>query len=232
MQTILPLKLKNLRCSTVGEGRLLLYPSSILPQRKKGIFKLTFHHHTLFIKHNRCFSTLPLLRFHHNSFQSGSRIPKQTIIFTKMTLLLAVQFQSFTLPSSLASIEEFLEKIDRKYHNPNLLIILQELLLNALEYGSFQISATQKERLIEENRYTRLLAQQTNQKKIYVRIAHIASFLVVQIEDEGEGFDAHNLQIHNRLFSGRGILLAKRLAFALAYNTKGNCATFLYRITP
>lgn len=230
MHTISLLKLKNLKCKNLEEGKILLYPSFLEQKDTQDSFILLFHTYKFLMRKKRCFSTMQLQRLYHGVFQSGSRIPKNAVIFNKFTLLLAARFEYFTLPSSLEAIEEFLQKMELRYHNPTLSILMQELLLNAFEYGSLRISASDKESLIAQDRYYTYLLHATSSKNIHIRIAHIPSFLVVQIEDEGEGFDTDNYDIQSRLFSGRGIMLAKNLATTLAYNTKGNCATFLYRI--
>ena len=230
MHAISLLKSKNLKCEYLEEGKLLLYPSFLEQKDAQDSFILLFHTYKFLIRKKCCFSTMQLQRLYHGAFQSGSHIPKNAVIFNKFTLLIATHFEYFTLPSSLEAIEKFLQKIELRYHNPNLSILMQELLLNAFEYGSLQISASDKESLIAQERYYKYLSHTTSSKNIYIRIAHIPSFLVVQIEDEGEGFDTDNYNIQSRLFSGRGIMLAKNLATALAYNAKGNCATFLYRI--
>ena len=230
MQTISFLKSNNLKCSTIQEEKLLLYPDNIVVENKKDYCKLSFHNQRLLIKNNRCFSTSTLWRPFHGPFLSGSKIPKNTMIVHRYTLLLALEFEYYTLNSSLRAIKNFLFTLERRYDNPNLSIIFQELLLNALEYGNLQITPYDKERLIEQNRYDQMLKQKESTKKIFIRMGRIASFLIGQIEDEGEGFSLYNYD-KNRLFSGRGILLAKKLALALAYNEKGNCVTFLYRIT-
>lgn len=116
---------------------------------------------------------------------------------------------------------------------------LQELLLNAVEHGNFEISHDEKKQAVAEGRYDTLLDERAARPELRDRrvIVHVsydaqARRLRYRITDEGNGFDWR--AIWNQKLdwtsltegSGRGLLLTRALFPDLSYNEQGNEVTF------
>ncbi|MEC4889560.1 MAG: response regulator [Nitrospira sp.] len=116
---------------------------------------------------------------------------------------------------------------------------LQELLLNAVEHGTLDISYHGKQEAIAQNRYGELVQERLLQSRrtpravtIHVHCDRIARVLEYTIADEGRGFDWQGVlrQAHMACdvedTSGRGIFLARSFFPSLSYNEHGNAVTF------
>lgn len=114
-------------------------------------------------------------------------------------------------------------------------LALRELVLNAIEHGNLGISYDQKTRALETSTLDQVLAQRRAQPPYAGRRTRVSATvksdeIVVQVTDEGDGFDwrslpdptdwEHLLDIH-----GRGVLLARLSVDRLVYNQKGNQVT-------
>ncbi len=102
-------------------------------------------------------------------------------------------------------INIFIEyKLDKKYFNKTYLCI-SEAVINSIRHGN----------------------KNDLNKQVSIVADCIETEIIVQIEDEGEGFDINNVKnptlkenVNNE--SGRGIFIIKNLSDSIEYNDKGN----------
>ena len=118
-------------------------------------------------------------------------------------------------------------------------VVLQELLLNAIEHGNLNISAEDKSHALSENRFDQLMLQRRNSSKyakrrVYVSMYHNVDrgILEFRVRDEGKGFDWESVfggqtdRLPMAAGSGRGIFLARTLIPQLTYHHNGNTVSF------
>ncbi|MCP9473289.1 MAG: ATP-binding protein [Nitrospira sp.] len=116
---------------------------------------------------------------------------------------------------------------------------LQELLLNAVEHGNFEISHDEKKQAVAEGRYDVLLSERSARPELRDRRVVVevscdtrARRLRYCIRDEGNGFEWKTILSRKADWigltegSGRGLLLARSLFPDLSYNEQGNEVTF------
>jgi Histidine kinase-like ATPase domain len=116
---------------------------------------------------------------------------------------------------------------------------LIELILNAIEHGSLEISYQEKKEALEQDRYDALLTARRRDPRLAARLVTVrvlyekrGRFLRYTVSDEGKGFQWKTLlehwpgppSIHHA--NGRGVYLAQTFFPELSYNDDGNEATF------
>jgi hypothetical protein len=116
-------------------------------------------------------------------------------------------------------------------------LVLQELLINAIEHGNCKISFGEKTRYLSSGgNIAELVAEKCSDLVIAAKKVHIEweirqNSTRIIIRDDGDGFDvsAYKNQIDHDPASlhGRGITLAKSLVSRLSYNSKGNVVSFV-----
>jgi len=154
-----------------------------------------------------------------------------------------VSFKNVCVPSTYDGVNEALENI-AIYLKENavsskisseLILTFSELLLNALEHGSFGVDKARKNYLIENDLFDDemvRLEKQYSDKKICLEYGIIekgkrALFEAI-IEDEGNGFDTKVLKelvINPHNVNGRGFMIIKKLLDHFYFNEKGNAIT-------
>ena len=116
-----------------------------------------------------------------------------------------------------------------------IMLAFSELLLNALEHGSFGINRERKNYLIERTLFDEEMMQLERQHKhkiIEVRYGVVQSgerkIFEATITDSGKGFDTKmlkNIVINAHNFNGRGFIIIKKLLDHFYFNEKGNAIT-------
>lgn len=114
--------------------------------------------------------------------------------------------------------------------NPQRAMIISEILLNAVEHGNLGITYDEKTVLVSNNKLgeevqRRLALPEYADKAVQVRFQRAGDGILVEIEDQGNGFDFKKY-LHmdeSRVFDnhGRGIALTREY-LALEYVGKGN----------
>ncbi len=119
---------------------------------------------------------------------------------------------------------------------------LNEMLMNAIEHGTLNISYTQKHALLESHSYEEYLddaiskLEDTKSNKITVCFEEILlknrKAVIIKVKDGGNGFDVGTtlkaLSLDKNLrFNGRGILMSDNVLDALFYNEVGNEANMI-----
>lgn len=114
---------------------------------------------------------------------------------------------------------------------------LMELLINAIEHGNLGISYEEKSELLANERWHdevehRLRLPENASKSVNVLFQRKEGHCLVQITDQGEGFDWkrywHINPARASASNGRGITCARLMAFErMAYNDKGNSVTVM-----
>ena len=118
---------------------------------------------------------------------------------------------------------------------------LIEMIVNAIEHGNLGISYEEKTNALEEDRLNELILEKSGQPELARRRVHINYTLtqekvLYEIEDEGDGFDIHDLPDPGEpenlwLGHGRGILMTRALMDEVHYSEKGNVVS-LAKILP
>jgi anti-sigma regulatory factor (Ser/Thr protein kinase) len=116
-------------------------------------------------------------------------------------------------------------------------VALCELLYNAIEHGNLGISYEQKALALDRGEYDALVAQRQGTEPNADRVVTIIAArendqLVIEISDEGAGFDWRALPdptdpLNLLSGNGRGILIASAAVDQLSFNEKGNCVTIV-----
>lgn len=109
---------------------------------------------------------------------------------------------------------------------------ISELLINAVEHGNLGIQYAEKTALLHAGRWLsevelRQASPDYNHKQVSVHMQRHADHMILQIDDEGDGFDWKKYMEFNAERAsdphGRGIAMANMLSFdKLAYQGKGN----------
>lgn len=118
----------------------------------------------------------------------------------------------------------------------NLLLVMQELLINAIEHGNCKISFDEKTSWLHagEN-IADLVIKKCSDPSIAVKKVCLEWEIMQEssryiIRDEGNGFDVEKYkETHDTdpsLLHGRGIMIARSLVGRLTYNRKGNIVSF------
>ena len=107
----------------------------------------------------------------------------------------------------LKKTEKFVDRINTK-NRSSVMIVLRELLLNALIHGNKNVAERHIKCRIEKLEKARLR---------------------IEVEDEGNGFDYQNLDMrlpeNPRHLKRRGYILINALSDRIEFNSRGNCIT-------
>jgi signal transduction histidine kinase len=124
-------------------------------------------------------------------------------------------------------------------HRQPLFTILTELFVNALDHGVLNLNSNLKEGTNGINRYfeqreRRLESLSDGFIRIGVGVNSMdqGGFIVIQVEDSGQGFSLENLKrvkTDEWNYSGRGITLVENLCESIHYFTPGNRVEAVYR---
>lgn len=111
---------------------------------------------------------------------------------------------------------------------------LFELLMNAVEHGNLGISASEKQKLMSEDRFVaeleaRLSDPRFENRQACLEVTRTAFSVIFSIKDDGEGFDWRGYVADggpsgaSSLESGRGIMIARKVGFErVEYVDPGN----------
>jgi hypothetical protein len=116
--------------------------------------------------------------------------------------------------------------------NSDLIVVwLQELMINAVEHGNLEISASDKQNLLmngswREEVERRLQDPEYLDRLVIVSFQRSERMISITIQDEGMGFDHEkmiSLEVPSEGYRGRGIAMARDLSFsAVTYMGPGN----------
>jgi FixJ family two-component response regulator/anti-sigma regulatory factor (Ser/Thr protein kinase) len=114
-------------------------------------------------------------------------------------------------------------------------LALRELVINAIEHGNLGVTFEEKGEAMESGDMGPLIAERSGlhkymSRRVTVLARRLERRVVIQVADEGEGFDWHALpdptDAPNLLSShGRGILLARMSVDNMSFNEAGNEVT-------
>lgn len=153
------------------------------------------------------------------------------------------EFETLQVESGYEAIENALHVI-ALYLKPyemsskcssEIMLTFSELLLNALEHGSFGVNRERKNYLIEHNLFDEEMMQLESQNKYKIIEIHYGvvqsgegKMFEATITDSGKGFDTKmlkNIVINAHNFNGRGFIIIKKLLDHFYFNEKGNAIT-------
>lgn len=159
-------------------------------------------------------------------------------------------FQTIRIPSTHEAIDEALQtlaeylktcEVDTKTTS-QILLTASELLLNALEHGSFGIDRMRKNYLIERDLFDQemqRLESLNGHKTIKIVYGLLEQgerkLFEATISDQGNGFDTKvlkNIIISPQKLNGRGFVIIRKLLDHFYFNPKGNAVTIQKFILP
>ncbi|HIC10370.1 MAG TPA: response regulator [Campylobacterales bacterium] len=164
-----------------------------------------------------------------------------TILYFEKMDLRNNLLKTFTYSSTMESIDKALEDFGKILNEFELDLIqkmklessFNELIMNAYEHGNLNINASKKQQLMENGEYMEYLRnaeKEFQNRNIVVKYYLVDGVLVVNIEDEGKGFDTNILKIlldeDTERFHGRGILMSDNDFDFIMYNEVGNSVLF------
>ena len=162
-----------------------------------------------------------------------------TVIFVKRIGCVPRLIKTFTINSRLEEVQGLTAEVEQLLSDQQMDMLfiaetinaLSELLMNAYEHGSLNITYLQKNRIIKAGNYEEYLleAERSVNKKIRLTLETFKerenSFLCLRVTDEGEGFDTAIIKetIQDlELLHYRGIKIVRGLVDEIYYNEKGN----------
>jgi len=152
-------------------------------------------------------------------------------------------FKTLFIPSTYEAVDEALVSLAHYFKenrvgtkcSSELILTFSELLLNALEHGSFGVDKSRKNYLIEQDLFDEeMLRLEALHHDKMIRIEYSilknadTPLFEAVICDEGEGFDTRvlkNLVINPQSVNGRGFMIIKKLLDHFYFNEKGNSIT-------
>lgn len=124
---------------------------------------------------------------------------------------------------TLAQAREVAATLAHFYPNPQRVVTgISELLINAVEHGNLGISYTDKSSLLRKGEWQREVERREAHpdyagRRVQVHLKREADRLILEIEDEGDGFDWQKyIELDKERASdphGRGIAMARMLSF-------------------
>lgn len=162
-----------------------------------------------------------------------------TFIFLKRVKCEPKWIKTFTIQSRFQEVQQAISDIEALLTDINIDAIfvtefinaLSEIVMNAYEHGSLNITYQQKNRLVREGQYEEYLMdiEKTVNKQINITIEAFndsgRSFICLKVVDEGDGFDTSIIKETIRdteLLHYRGIKIVKGVVDEIYYNDKGN----------
>ncbi len=119
-------------------------------------------------------------------------------------------------------------------------VALREMLINAVEHGSFELTYEEKSRALEMGTLTKVLEERFadpvfSKRKVMINVRRTSSQICIQIRDEGPGFNWRALPdptdpTYLLADHGRGVLLARLSVDDLSYNAAGNKVTLVKQL--
>lgn len=177
-----------------------------------------------------------------------SKIAKQEdditfILYNKIPLKKLIG--SKTIDSKLKDVEKtdewfdeiILKKTNNQTTQSNASLAFMELLMNAYEHGSLGIDSDKKHSLMENDEYFDFLLKKesTCNKKIKIDIYEYDNHLLVQIKDDGDGFDTTILSSIfgiNKSYNHRGVFMSRNATSGIYYNNIANQISFIVKLVP
>ena len=114
-----------------------------------------------------------------------------------------------------------------------------EMIMNAYEHGNLGINFEKKQQLLENEKYHDFINQEEKKhkdKNIMIQYYNVNGMLVLNIQDEGKGFDTNILKDlfvkdNETMFHGRGIKISSSDFDFVIYNDVGNSVLFGKKLT-
>ncbi|MBL8994066.1 MAG: ATP-binding protein, partial [Spirochaetia bacterium] len=113
---------------------------------------------------------------------------------------------------------------------------LYEMLINAVEHGNLGIDSEEKEKLLDAGTYAEILSKKVreNLQPVHVLLTNDREKIVIQITDQGKGFD-HRARVEGKkelTLSGRGISIARHYFDEVNYSGTGNSVALVKYLKP
>ena len=114
-----------------------------------------------------------------------------------------------------------------------------EMIMNAYEHGNLGINFDRKQQLLEDGEYHDFINKEEKNhqnKNIMIQYYNVNGMLILNIQDEGQGFDTNILKDlfvkdNETMFHGRGIKISSSDFDFVVYNDVGNSVLFGKKLT-
>ncbi len=148
--------------------------------------------------------------------------------------------ESFCIKSRRNELQKAIDKTEALFFKHSLSLenevyfssAFNEMLMNSYEHGNLAISYRQKNEHMENGTFDELIKEREERfgdKKIYIKFSvkeeRDFKIFIIEIEDEGDGFDTsiiRNKFLKKSSYSGRGLIMTSKMVDAFYYNDKGN----------
>jgi anti-sigma regulatory factor (Ser/Thr protein kinase) len=160
--------------------------------------------------------------------------------------LLSKQTYQATLEQVQKANDDFTVKLQKSFQIDaslltRLVFAFNELMMNAYEHGCLEITHHQKHKIIASTDYIEYLleCERVHQHKvitakIYKIFSDTHPYLMVSIEDPGNGFDVTMLREFfyrkNSQFNGRGLYMSKSVIDSIYFNSTANQVIFIKKL--
>jgi len=164
-----------------------------------------------------------------------------TLLYFEKLDLRNSMFQTIKYQTTLKEVDRALEDFGKVLERFNFGMVqtmklesgFTELIMNAYEHGNLNIGSNKKQKLMESDEYTNYLRStetSNKEKNIMIQYYLVNEMLVLNIRDEGIGFDTNILKAlfikDTELFHGRGIAMSSTDFDFIMYNDIGNSVLF------
>lgn len=186
--------------------------------------------------------TLALNKF--ELLQTHQEEPSESFSACLETFHLSMQSQTEAIDNTVLLCQHRIDQFYQAHHilPVNISLCLHEALANAIIHGNLEISSTLKEdswKQFEALLRERETSPEFAERQIIIRCQMTLEQLRLEVEDQGQGFDARSWQTHNPaampehnpmstlLKSGRGLLIITSLMDTVFWNAMGNRITMI-----
>lgn len=190
-------------------------------------------------------SSITHLQFIEKLTQKISSFDDDTTAISMSRLNSFESIRKFTIETSYDNVDHAEKEIMRLLENGGygqksiheFLIVLVEMIVNAIEHGNLGISGERKQQMLSDGTYdeflhNELLREENFKKNITIELLQYKNceenaLFAISVRDEGDGFAVKetltDLGLQNKLkFHGRGIKMAKTFSDGLYYTPQGN----------
>ena len=164
-----------------------------------------------------------------------------TLLYFEKLNLEKSKHQTMNYKTSLTEVDRALEDFSKVLERFDISMVknmklesgFTEMIMNSYEHGNLKIGSNQKQKLMESGEYIgylKFMETTHKEKNIMIQYYQINGMLVLNITDEGVGFDTNILKIlltkDTERFHGRGIAMSSSDFDFIMYNNIGNSVLF------
>ncbi len=176
--------------------------------------------------------------------EASLRLARREVAELPRSIRVLERTWAYQMDNDLTAIPLFVDVLMRRAEGggdtgggAELSLAIREMLTNAIEHGSLELTYEEKSRALDRGNLTAVIAERREhpvlaQRDVTVWVKRQGAALTVRICDEGSGFDWRDLPdpsdpSYLLADHGRGVLLARLSVDSLQYNEAGNEVTLM-----